>query len=98
MHILIQKLKPHYFWDVDFSKLDVHANKRLIIHRVITLGSLEEILMIVNHYGRPTFLSEIKKLSLDPKTLNFVSKVFEIPKNEFVCYNRKPLIPLHWNL
>ena len=97
-HPILQQLKPHYFWDVDFSKLDVNTNKRLIIKRVITLGSIDEIGLIVNHYGKPAFISEIKKIALDPKTLNFVSRVFDIPKNEFECYTMKPLTPLHWNL
>lgn len=96
-HIIAQ-LKPQYFWDVDLSKLNDTANKRLIIERVITLGTLQEIDLIVNHYGRSEVIKVVQKITFDPKTLNFISKLFEIPKNDFTCHIRKPLKSQHWNL
>jgi hypothetical protein len=96
-HIIAQ-LKPQYFWDVDLSKLNDTANKRLIIERVITLGTLGEIDLIINRYGRSEVIKVVQKISFDPKTLNFISKLFKIPKNDFTCYTRKPLKSRHWNL
>lgn len=91
-------LKPQYFWDVDPLKLDSAANKRLIIERVFTHGSLNEIKSIVQYYGRNQTISILRKISyLDPKTLNFISKLFVIPKRDFKCYTRKPLMPQHWS-
>jgi hypothetical protein len=88
---IIGQLKPQYFWDVDVSKINDKTNKRLIIERVITYGTLDEINLIVKNYGRAEVIKVVQKLTcLDPKTLNFISKIFEIPKNDFKCY-RKPL-------
>ena len=95
---IIEQLKPHYFWDVDLSKLSDTANKRLIIERVIKLGTLREIDLIVTHYGRSEVIKVVQKINFDLKTLNFISKLFKIPKNDFTCYIRKPLKSQHWNL
>lgn len=97
-HPVLQYLKPHYFWDVDISGLDFHANKQLIINRVVTLGSFKEIMLIVDLFGKDGFINEVKKINLDPKTLNFISRVFNIPKTEFICYTRMSSTPRHWNL
>jgi len=95
---IIEQLKPHYFWDIDFSRINATANKRLIIERIITYGTLDEIDLIVENYGRAEVIKVVQKLTcLDPKTLNFISKLFEIPKNDFKCYG-KPLKSKHWNL
>lgn len=95
---VIELLKPHYFWDVDLSKLNDTANKRLIIERVITLGTIVEINLIVTHYGKSEVIKVLRKITLDPKTLNFISKLFEIPKNDFICRTGKPLKLQYWNL
>jgi hypothetical protein len=95
---LINQLNPRYFWDVDISKLDDNIAKRLIIERVVSLGSMLEINLILKHYGRTNVIEVICRLNyLDPKTFNFISKLFNLPKNAFKCYTRKQLLPKHWN-
>jgi hypothetical protein len=95
---ILSQLKPHYFWDIDITKLNDRAAKRLIIDRVFSLGNLQEINLIVNHYGRKKVIEVICKLNyLDPKTFNFTVKLFNLPKNAFVCHTRKQLKPQHWN-
>lgn len=89
----IGQLKPQYFWDVEISRLDDAKNKRLIIERIVTLGSLEEIKAIIAHYGRSEVVQVVQKLILDPKTLNFLSKYFDIPKTSFQCYTTKRSTP-----
>jgi hypothetical protein len=95
---ILDILKPNYFWDVDPLKLDRAADKRLIIERVFIHGSLSEIKTIVQYYGQRQTISVLRKISyMDPKTLNFISKLFAIPKRDFKCYTRKALMPKHWS-
>jgi hypothetical protein len=94
---LVEVLKPQYFWDVDPLKLDGSVNKRLIIERIFTLGSLNEIKTVVQYYGLNQTISILRKITwLDPKTLNFISKIYNIPKRNFKCHTRKSLMPQHW--
>jgi hypothetical protein len=91
-------LKPQYFWDVDFKKLNVSRSKRLIIERVFVLGTAKEINLIINYYGAREVVDVLKSLNyIDPKTLNFVSKLFNISIQSFKCYTRKQLTQQHWS-
>lgn len=98
-HLNISKdLNHNYFWDVEISTLHPEKSKRLIIERVFSLGTLNEIKKILNYYGEEQVITTLKNLNyLDPKTLNFVAKLFNIPLNEFKCYTRKSSSPQHWN-
>lgn len=90
-------LKPQYFWDVDIDKLDVDRSKRLIIERVFVLGTAKEIMLVINYYGEKVVVDVLERLNyIDPKTLNFVSKLFNVSLQSFKCYTRKQLTPQHW--
>jgi hypothetical protein len=95
----IQKaFKKEYFWDVDISSLDAGKSKRLIVERVFNLGTLNEIKLVVNFYGTKKVVDVLQNLNyMDPKTLNFCSKLFNIPFHLFKCYRRRQSLPLHWN-
>jgi len=96
-HKLIDRLKSRYFWDMDVSKMNDNSNKRLIIERVFTLGTLDEIKLVVDNYGKSETVRVVQQLKcLDKKTLNFASKLLGIPKKNFRCYT-KPLMSPHWN-
>lgn len=95
---ILKVLNPAYFWDVDYSKLNVQKSKRLIIERVFSLGKLEEISMLINLYGEKQIIDTLSKLNyLDPKTLNFASKLFNTSKEKFRCYTKAQLTRQHWN-
>jgi len=90
--------KRHYFWDVDISKLDPVKNQRLIIERILTFGSMKEINLLMEHYGKPAVINICRQISyLDPKTLNFISKLFELPEGEFRCHSGKLSKNIHWS-
>jgi hypothetical protein len=91
-------LKPQYFWDVDISGNGKHISRRLIIERIFSLGNLKEIKVITDYYGKRKTLEELCNINyLDPKTLNFISKIFNKPKKSFKCYTRKQLMIQHWS-
>ncbi len=90
-------LKQSYFWDIDFRSGKT-VSKRLIIERVLSLGTLDELTLLLNYYGREEVEKILMNLNyIDPKTLNFASKYFGRSKKTFKCYTRKQLIPQHWN-
>ena len=87
-----------YFWDVDFESLDEKKSMRLIIERVLSLGTLAEINTIISLYGNENVKNTVLRLNwLDDKNLNFISLVFDLPKTEFKCYIRKQSNGQHWN-
>jgi hypothetical protein len=98
-HLNISKdLNPQYFWDVDIRRLDTLISKRLIIGRVFELGTSKEINLIIKYYGSGEVVDVLKRLNyIDPKTLNFVSKLFKISLKSFKCYTRKQLNHQHWD-
>lgn len=94
----LAKLNPALFWDVAFSNLDAERSKRLIIERVFTRGDLDELRATIAWYGKDVIVDVLTNLNyLDPKTLNFASLIFEIPRDQFKCYTTKPSKVIHWN-
>jgi len=82
------KLNPALFWDVEFSEIDYEKNARQVIERVLTRGSLNDWYEINSYYGFKRIKSEIINIRyLDKLTLNFYSKYFNTPKNQFKCCN-----------
>lgn len=95
---ILKALKPVYFWDVDAGSLDAQKSKRLIIERVFRFGYLEEIAMLIDFYGDQQIVETFCKVNyLDPKTLNFVSKLFKTPLEKFKCYTKAQLTRPLWN-
>jgi len=96
--LILTNINKSYFWDIDLNTLDERKSKRLIIERVINLGNLEELKLLFNYYGKKEVINTIQALNyLDPKTLNFFSLIFNIPKNEFKCFTKKRLTTTHWS-
>ena len=94
----INDLSKHLFWDVDRSKLDFKKNKKSIIQRVLDYGLINDWRIIYDYYG----INEIAETAttlrdLDKKSISFISLLSNIPKEEFLCYTTKQLIPKHWD-
>lgn len=95
---IVNELSPQYFWDTDIKYLDANHSKRLIIERVFSLGTVEEINRVIDYYDEPLVVEVLTNLNyLDPKTLNFVALFFSLPLSSFKCYKRKCSKPPHWN-
>ena len=98
MPALLEQLNKVYFWDTDFNKLEEYQSKRLIIERIMNYGNLHEIQLIKAFYGVEEIISTLCNLNyIDPKTLNFISLMFHIPKTKFKCYIRKQLTNQPWS-
>jgi hypothetical protein len=95
---IISGLKPQYFWDVDFSALNDTSSTRLIIERVFTMGEVHEMNQVIKFYGEKRVVEVLCNLAyIDPKTLNFITKLFNKPRNEFKCSKRMQSMPQHWS-
>ncbi|MDD4225850.1 MAG: hypothetical protein WCY58_06605 [Mariniphaga sp.] len=98
MRGLLEKLNKAYFWDVDPLLLDEFNSKRIIIERVMNFGNLLEIKLVLKHYGKEEVTKTVCNLNyIDPKTLNFLSLLLNVPINEFKCYIRKQSTSQPWS-
>jgi len=90
-HSTYLPLRKSLFWDLAFDKIDPVKNKRLIIERTSTRGNLEELSFVINYYGKEQFIQTLLGIhSLDKKSVNFFSKIFNIDPKKFACYKNKP--------
>ena len=95
---ILSRLNPHYFWDVNISELNEASASQLIIERVFCLGEVHEMNHVMKFYGRKKVVEVLRNLRyIDPKTLNFITKLFDKPPEEFRCYQLKQSRPQHWN-
>ncbi len=96
-NLILSKLNPQYFWDVDLTALDEALSSRLIIERVFSLGDMQEMNQVMQFYGKEKVVEILSNLTyIDPKSLNFISKLFNKPREEFRCYILKQSKPQHW--
>lgn len=90
-------LKKNYFWDVDVTS-GKKISDRIVVERIFNFGTLREIALVMSYYGREEVERILLNLNfLDPRTLNFVSKFFNLQKRDFKCYKRKQLTVQHWD-
>jgi len=90
-------LKKNYFWDIEITP-GKPIPDRLVVERIFSFGNLEEVLLVIRHYGKEKVKDILIHFNyLDPKTLNFVSKFFGIPKKDFKCYTRRRSTVQHWD-
>ena len=95
---LFLSLNPSYFWDVNIPGWNEASAARLIIERVFTLGEVHEMNLLISFYGKEKILEVLCNLPyIDPKTFNFIRKLFNKPPEEFRCYQLKQSRPQHWN-
>lgn len=98
MSSLLEHLNKTYFWDIDPDHLDDIKSRKLIIERVMKYGNIVEIQQVRKYYGEKEIKQTVCNLNyIDPKTLNFISMLFQIPKTEFKCYIRQQLTGQHWS-
>lgn len=73
----------YLFWDTPVDTIDIKKNKRYIVERIVTRGFLEDFYLLTKIYSREEIIEALKKSKeLDPKTVNFCSHYFNLPKSE----------------
>ncbi len=92
------ELDKSLFWDVDVESADLTKNARHIINRILLRGDIKDWEQLKMFYGIEKIKEEVQKMRfLDKRTLNFCSFYFNIPKNDFKCYNTPQSIQKLWN-
>lgn len=94
----ITDLSTHLFWDVNKNTLNWEKNASLIIKRVLEYGLWEDWKIIYEKYGIALIAEKAKNLrELEPKALNFIATVSNVPVNAFRCYTTTQSKNPHWN-
>lgn len=95
---MIAKLSKGIFWDVDREQLDAVQHKSFIVSRVLSRGTFNDFKVLLKIYNKQELIATIKKIeNLDPKSANFASQIFQIPKREMLCFTRNVSARKHWN-
>ncbi len=86
---ILSKLSKYLFWDCDIDLLDPNIDKKLILERVFSRGTENDEREVLNYYGKDVIKNTVSEIKyFDKKTLNYLSIIFNIPKEEFKCYRR----------
>jgi hypothetical protein len=86
------------FWDTDYDKIDWDKKARYVIERVVTRGNWSDWRSVCAYYSLDRIRTEmLQSRDLDKKNLNFLSKLFEIPQEQFRCYMYHQSNPGHWD-
>ena len=96
--IKVEDFSASLFWDIDKSQLDFEKNKRFVIERTLTHGTLSDWFLLKSYYGKATIKAESMQIRyLDKQTLAFCAAYFNESIEHFRCYILKQSNPSHWN-
>jgi len=97
-NIKIEVFSKHLLGDVERTKLDFKKHERYIVQQVLEYGLINDWKLLSNYYGIMKIAKVATKIrDLEPKSLSFISLLSKIPKEKFLCYTTKQLIPPQWN-
>jgi hypothetical protein len=69
--------------------LDPNIDRKLILERVFARGTENDEKEIFNYYGKETIKNTILDIKyFDKKTLNYLSIIFDVSKENFRCYRK----------
>jgi hypothetical protein len=89
---ILQKLSKYLFWDSNISILDPAADRSLILERVFSRGTENDEKEVFNYYGKNAIKETVLNIKyLDKKTLNYLSIILGVSKDEFRCYKKSLL-------
>ncbi|MEO7311850.1 MAG: hypothetical protein ABIX01_15705 [Chitinophagaceae bacterium] len=75
--------RQNLFWDTPIQNISIPNNKRYMVERVVIRGFLADFYVLVHIYEAEEIREALRKSKeLDPKTINFCSIYFNIPKSE----------------
>ena len=88
----IENLSRYLFWDYNASMLDPNIDKTLILERVFSRGTENDEKEVFNYYGKNVIKDSVLNAKyIDKKTLNYLSTILGIPKENFKCYKKSLL-------
>ena len=91
------ELSREIFWDTKYENIDLNGKAAYVISRVVQYGTIADWHSIVLYYGKQRIKQEMLcTLDLDPKSLSFLSCIFNLPKEQFACYKQIQSSLKHW--
>jgi len=91
------ELSREIFWDTIYENIDWEGKAGFVIRRVIQYGTIADWRESVLYYGKGRIKQEMLLThDLDPKSLSFISCIFNIPKEQFACYRQIQSSQKHW--
>jgi hypothetical protein len=86
---ILSKLSKSLFWDYNIDMLDPNIDRNLILERIFTRGTENDEKEVFNYYGRNVIKDTVLNIKyFDKKTLNYLSIIFGVSKEQFKCYKR----------
>ena len=96
-NLSVNDFSKNLFWDMSNDTLKPGENKQWLFRRVVEYGTLSDWRIIFKYYGINAIVKELKQVrSLEPRALNFISRLSNTPLKEFKCYKRRLLSRKHW--
>lgn len=89
------KLNPALFWDVNIAELSVEDSADWIIERVFDRGSLDEVIEVINYYGKETVKKTIQTVPtyLPNHSILLAKALFNLNFSDFKCLEKRPFLP-----
>jgi hypothetical protein len=85
------------FWETDKNAVNKDCNPEYIIEKVLMYGNLNDWYLLIEKFGKDKIIKKALIIRyLDLKTLNFLSCIFNIPKEQFRCYIPTQSTQKHW--
>lgn len=86
------------FWETDYDTIDWENKAQYVIERVVMYGNMEDWRLLRTYYGIDKIKSAVLNArDLDPKTMSFMSLLFNVPLSEFRCYTYRQSNLIHWD-
>ena len=83
-------INPHLLWEYDMQTFDWQKSRHIVVERVLEMGDFEDYYGAFDLYGIDGFRDIVKTIPrLTPRTANFASLIFDIPKNQMLCYTHR---------
>jgi two-component SAPR family response regulator len=88
----LMRLSQYLFWDCNITMLDPNIDKKMILERVFSRGTEKDEKEIFCFYGKEVIKNTVPEIKyFDKKTLNYLSCVLNIPREDFKCYKKSLL-------
>ena len=86
-HDFLTKLSKHLFWDYNIDTLNPIDDINFVLERVFTQGTENDEKEIFKFYNINNIKNSVLNIKyFDRKTLNYLSIILKLPKEEFKCY------------
>jgi hypothetical protein len=85
-------------WDVNAETFDIQKGRRLVVQRVLMLGTLDDLHLLKTLYSLSDIRDEVLRIKdWDAKVLNFISLWLDISREQFSCCIHRHSRLKHWD-